>query len=369
MRNTSILALTAALAAGAAHAGGVERAITPIGILFEKGNYAELSFGQVSPDVSGTQAVPLVVPAGGNSGNMAESYLQYSLAVKTQLNDHFSLAVILDQPIGAKVNYSDPAYAYGLAGGSQAEIKSQALTALLRYDLQNGFSVYGGVKAEQASGNVKLFNGYTMSTSSETDYGFLVGAAYEKPEIALRVSLTYHSPITHSFSVTENGSPSLPFETEVPRYLALDFQSGVAKDTLVFGSVRWREWSAFDITPYGYYMATGGDSLVSYDNDTITYTLGVGRRFNDNWSGAISVAHETSKGGFAGNLGPTDGYTSVTVGASYTKDNMKISGGVSYVWIGDAKTEAPSPYPAGTTFGEFKNNTTVGVGLRVGFTF
>lgn len=369
MKTTSILALTTILAAaGAAHAGGVERSITSIGLLFEKGNYAELSFGSVSPDVSGTQSVPLIVPAGGNSGNMAENYTQYSLGVKMALNDHLHLAVIMDQPIGAKVNYSDPNYAYGLAGGSQAEIKSSALTALLRYDLQNGFSVYGGIKGEKASGKVKLFNGYTMSTSSETDYGFLVGAAYEKPEIALRVALTYHSPITHNFSVTENGSPSLPFETEVPKYIALDFQSGVAKDTLVFGSIRWREWSAFDITPFGYYMATG-DSLVSYDNDVFTYNLGVGRRINENWAAAVSVTHEASQGGFAGNLGPTDGFTSLTVGATYTKDNMKISGGVSYAWIGDAKTEAPAPYPDGTTFGDFTGNTTLGVGVRVGFTF
>ena len=76
-----------------------------------------------------------------------------------------------------------------------------------------------------------------------------------------------------------------------------------------------------------------------------------------------------ANGGVASRLAPTDGSKSIGIGGSYTKDNMKISGGVSYAWIGDAQTEAPAPYPAGTTFGQFTDNTTVGVGVRVGFTF
>lgn len=370
MKRIGYLVLTTACYVGAAQAGGIERSLTPIGLLFEKGNYAELTFGHVSPDVSGTQLLPLgpFGAAGNSSGDMAGSYNQYSLGLKVNINERLDAALIIDQPIGANINYSDPAYAYGANGGSQANIKSQAITGLLRYSLDGGFSVYGGLKAEKASGKVRLFNGYTMSTSDETDLGYIVGAAYERPDIALRVSLTYHSAITHSFSVTENGSPSLPFDTEVPQYLSLDFQSGVAKDTLVFGSIRWREWSAFDITPVGYEASTG-ESLVSYANDSITYTLGVGRRFNENWAGSISLSHETTKGGFAGNLGPTDGLTSVTVGAQYTKDNMKISAGVNYALIGDAQTEAPSPYPPGFTFADFKGNRSIGVGIKVGFSF
>lgn len=361
-----------AVTATAAAAGGVERSVTSPALLFEKGNYVELSFGSVSPDISGTQLVPLIVPAGGNSGDMAENYTQYSLGIKTALTDKLDLAVIMDQPIGAKVAYDNPEYAYGLGAGSQAEIKSTGLTAMLRYKLDGGFSIYGGIKAQRAKGEVSLFNGYAMNTSTETDFGYLIGAAYERPDIALRVGLTYLSAITHKFAAAETvpgmGVIATDFETEVPQQLTLDFQSGIAKDTLLFGSIRWRDWSEFDITPVGYYAGTG-DSLVSYHKDTVTYTLGLGRRFNENWSGAVTLAHEPQAGGFTGNLGPHDGLTSIGLGVTYTQDNWKVSGGVTYAKIGDAKTRAPAPYPAGTQFSEFKDNHTVGVGIRIGYSF
>jgi long-subunit fatty acid transport protein len=359
----------------AAFAGGVERNAFSPNFLFEKGDYVELSFGHAAPDVSGTQAVNVpipgvgVLPAGGNSGDMAGNYTTVTLSYKQQVNDKFALGVVLDQPIGAKVDYGSPVYLYGTGAGSQAEISSTGLTVLAHYRISDRVSVYGGVKGQQASGTVALFNGYSMSTTKETDFGVVVGAAYEIPDIALRVALTYTSDITHDFTVRENNNPSLPFSTTVPQSVALDFQSGVAQDTLVFGSIRWRDWSEFDITPVGFAAATNGSSLVSYDNDSITYTLGVGRRFSEQWSGALFAAHEPAGGGFSGNLGPTDGYTSVGLGATYTSGQIKVTGGVTYAWIGDAVTQAPAPFPAGTTFGRFNDNRLLGVGLRVGYSF
>jgi long-chain fatty acid transport protein len=360
-----------ALSTSLAQAGGVERAATNIGFMFEKGNYAELSFGSVTPSVSGTQMVTAsdFSTTGAKSGKMANSYTSASLALKTQLNDKLSFGILLDQPIGADVSYAPATgYIYGGLTGSDAKITSSAVTALLRYKVSDNVSIYGGPKFEAAKGTVRLFNGYTLTTSTENDSGYVAGVAYEKPEIALRVALTYTSAITHTFAATENGAASLPFASEVPQSLALDFQSGVAKDTLVFGSIRWREWSKFDITPVGFKAATGG-GLVDYTDNVVSYSIGLGRRFNETWSGAMTLGHEKSLGGFAGNLGPTDGYTSVGLGGTYTKDNMKITGGVTYAWIGDARTQAPSPFPTGTTLGEFKNNHLVGVGVKVGFSF
>ncbi len=138
----------------------------------------------------------------------------------------------------------------------------------------------------------------------------------------------------------------------------------------MFGSIRWREWSKFTIAPFGYVNAPSNtlkSPLLNYANNVTTFSLGVGRKFSDTWSGAVTIGHEKSNGGFAGNLGPTDGYTSIGLGGTYTKDNIKISGGVSYAWIGDARTAAPNT--TSTPFGEFKNNHLVGVGVKVGFSF
>lgn len=77
----------------------------------------------------------------------------------------------------------------------------------------------------------------------------------------------------------------------------------------------------------------------------------------------MSVSHEARGGGIAGNLGPTDGFTSLGVGASYQMDNIRISGGVQYRWIGNAKTEINN------ATNRFRNNRAVSAGIRVGFSF
>jgi long-subunit fatty acid transport protein len=272
--------------------------------------------------------------------------------------------VIIDQPIGANVAYP-LGTGYPIAG-STGEIRSTALTGVLRYAFDGGFSVYGGVRAVRTSGSVSLpaAGGYTMSTNTDMSYGYLVGVAYERPEIAARVSLTYSSPIKHTFKVNEFGAPSAPFSITIPESVNLEFQTGIMEDTLLFGGIRWVRWSRFDITPVTYTTAVvPGGSLVDYDKPTITYTLGVGRRFNENWSGAVSIGYEKKGGGISGNLGPTDGFLSLGIGATYTMDNIKISGGVQYRRIGSTTTRI-----AGFD-NSFSGNSSVSAGLRVGFSF
>ena len=70
------------------------------------------------------------------------------------------------------------------------------------------------------------------------------------------------------------------------------------------------------------------------------------RRFNETWSGAVTLGYEPSDGDLTGNLGPTDGMRSIGLAATYTRDNMKITGGIRYVDIGDAATRPPINGPA-----------------------
>lgn len=335
-----------------------------MGILFEEGTYAELTFAIVSPNVSGVQQVPVPpTVAGAQSGDMTNTYRNLSFGFKSDLSDMLSLAVILDEPIGANVSYAaGTGYVYG---GSTATVNSRALTTVLRYKLPSNVSVYGGFRYQEADGDVALFNGYTLTTDTARDVGYLVGVAWEKPEIAARVALTYNSSITHQFTTIENIAPTATsMTTKIPQSVNLEFQTGVAADTLVFGSVRWVDWSVFDITPQAL-----GAALVDYTDSTITYTLGVGRRFNETWAGAVTLAYEPSVGGFSGNLGPTDGFTSLGVGATYTRGNVEISGGVRYIWIGGTQTQAPAPYPPGTTLGLFSGNHGAAAGMKIAYNF
>jgi long-chain fatty acid transport protein len=359
---TGALALTTTLA----QAGALDHTGQSVAVIFEQGNYVELSFGHVTPHVSGT-AIPGL--GGFDSGNMAKSYSQVGMAVKTKLNENLDLAVIFDQPFGANVSY--PTGTSYFAAGSTAKLSTADITTVLKYRTANNVSFYGGLRYElmDAKATVPFVASYDVASDQSAGLGYVIGVAYEKPEIALRVALTYNSKISHDFNTTESSllTGGLPVagttSTDSPQSVNLEFQSGVAKDTLVFGSIRWVDWTSFVIDPAGY---PAPSPLVAYDSDIVTYTLGVGRKFNDHWAGSIALGFEDQVGGFASNLGPTDGRASVTIGAAYTADNkMKISGGISYVRIGDAQTTLDGTNAASN----FTGNHALGAGIKVSYSF
>lgn len=355
----TITGATGALLAGsvAAHAGGIERQAFNPGFLFESGNYFEMTFGAVSPSVSGVfTGAPL------QSGDMAETYTTISGALKYQINEDLAIGIVIDQPVGVDVAY--PAGTFYPFASSTATVDAVQLSVLGHYRFSPNFSVYGGLRAQRAEGRASVTplppNPYVMSTATDTAYGYVVGVAYERPEIALRVALSYVSEMTHDFSATDNLLLPGPadFSTTIPQGVNLDFQTGIAADTLLFGSIRWRDWSEFTIMPRGIVP-------LSTDNkDTITYSLGVGRKFSDTFSGSVSLGHEPAVGGIAGNLGPTDGYTSVTLAGVYTDPSgFKVTVGASYGWVGDATTAI------GGAQGRFSDNNYVAVGMKVGWKF
>jgi len=363
--NTAIGVL--ALSATAATAGGLDRSGQSVGILFETGNYAEFSFGNVTPNVTGTAVATL---GGFSSGDMAGDYTQVAGAVKLSLGENLDAAVILDQPFGADVAYpvlAMPPTVY-FAAGSVAVLNTTAITGVLKYRTPSNISVFGGLRYEKmdARATVPFVNSYNVNGASDGGLGYLVGVAFEKPEIALRVALTYNSKIKHELPTVESTSSITNVASvttiNAPQSLNLEAQTGIAKDTLLFGSARWVDWSSFKIDPANYPPA---DPLVSYGGDVITYTLGLGRRLNENWAVAASINYDTPIGGFSSNLGPTDGKRGVTLGATYTKDNFKITGGLSYVKLGDTQTTLDDVNAASN----FTGNKAVGLGVKVGFTF
>lgn len=265
-----------------------------------------------------------------------------------------------------------PATTAYFARGAKAEFESHALTGILRYKLPSNVSFHGGIRVQsiEATASVPFVGNYNVKGESDVSVGYLLGVAYERPDIAMRVSLTYNSAIDHDVETIENsplgiGNRSVT-EVTTPQSLNLEFQTGIAKDTLLFGGLRWTDWSEFTIAPanYGSPLLAGGP-LLSYADDVYSYTLGVGRKLNDTWSVAATVGYEKSNGGFVTNLGPTDGLKSLALAAIYTQDNMKITTGIRYINIGDAQTRAGAAAPAGI----FEGNDAVAFGVKVGFTF
>jgi long-subunit fatty acid transport protein len=328
-------------------AGGLDRSGQGIGAIFEDGDYAELSFGSVMPDVSGTGI-------GGATGNITPDYSQRSIAYKSQVNEQISIAVIYDQPFGADVDY-DTGSTYVL-GTTNAQVESDGVTAVVRYEINRSFSVHGGMRYVQANGVYDRsafgpFLAYDSTYSSGGGVGYVVGGAYEREEIALRIALTYSSEIDLELDGTVGD-----LSTTLPESINLDFQTGIAADTLLFGSVRYVAWDGFSLDD------SIEGSILSYDDDVYTYNIGVGRRLSDSFAVSFSVGYEKSTGVDSGNLGPTDGFISYQVGSAYTMDNgIEVSGGVRYINIGDTTTELIA--------GDFSDNDAVAVGLKVAYNF
>lgn len=379
MSRLMAIAGAVAVSAGAAQAGNVDRSLQSSQVIFEPGGYAEFTIRRVSPDVSGIGAGSVPSRAtptpGQSSGDMASGYNNFGAAVKMQLQDGLDAALIFDQPFGANTLYPSDTLYFGR--GTVAELDSNAITALLKYRFPSNVSLFGGLRYQTLSASalipfVTAVPGrtapYSATADRDTGWGYVLGIAWEKPEIAARISLTYNSEIDYSLQTSESsflGSLRSITEVNTPQSINLDFETGIAADTLLFGGVRWVDWTEFNISPTMYKQITGGRSLVSYNSDTYTYTLGVGRRFTENWAGAISASHEQQVGGYATNLGPTDGLTSLNVGGTYTQGPMEISAGVSYIWIGSAETTITQT----ATAANFDDNDGLGFGMRVAYRF
>ena len=378
----SALVRAAALAAIAvplatpALSGALDRTGQPIDPLFEPGGYVELSFGSAYPDVSARQVRELGgIPAGAESGDLTERFSTVGLAVKRDFGERLSGALIYDQPFGADVAYPLQPF---FAAGSTASVEADAITALLRYRMDNGFSVHGGLRYQRVNGQVTIpfaaapvgptaDQPYTNDSDYDEGLGYVAGVAYERPEIALRVALTYSTEVSHALRTVEGGPIPAVSTTrfDLPQSVRLDFQSGVAPDTLVFGSIRWADWSDFEVRPQSYSSPfVTGAPLLFYPQDITTYSIGVGRRLTERVSAALSVSYEDNYDHFVSNLGPTAGITTIGLGATYAFDRVEVTGAVQYGFIGDARTAV-----GGVQVAEAQDNDVVAVGLQVAYRF
>lgn len=379
MNRFALAALATVAGTGTAFAGGLDRSGQNIEILFEPGNIAELTFGYVAPDVSGRDRASYF----GNptrsraTGDVADNYLQGGLAYKQDLSDALSFALIIDQPYGANVLYGTAAAGGSdLLGGTSATVDSISYTGLLRFKFNDRVSVHGGLRAQNLNADVTLRgggygtlgagSGYKSSYDGDTAFGYQVGAAYEIPEIALRVSATYFSEIDHDLEtrqsvngVTFGGVTNT--EVTTPRAININVQSGIAKDTLAFASFRYADYGVTLVRP----SRLGGASLTDIDTGR-DFTLGLGRKFSDMFSAAVSLNYtDGGPDNVVSPLAPTDGRYGITVSGVYNvTEKVRLSGGINYSRLGDAIAA-----PSGNQAANFDDNHLVGVGFKVAYRF
>jgi len=353
----TLASTTAILAAGAstAYAGALDRGKLPISPIFEKGTYVEVGTAIIVPSVDGTTA------GGANISNIYENYTQTQLSFKTDITDNLAVAVSFFQPAGTDITYATDPF-LGPLSGTTANLDTNAISAIVKYRFDNNISVYGGAKYETITADLTLGPAPPNAFSFARDYDLapIAGIAYEKPDIALRVSFTYIGKTEYLLNTTLAGVGTLPSSaTGVPESFTLNFQTGIAKDTLLFGEIRHSKWSDVDVIVPAI-GAPVGPNLSNFD-DITSFDLGVGRKLTDAVSVFTSLNYERRIDGVTGNLAPIDGRYALSVGGSYTKGKAKFTGGVRYTRLGDVTT---------TTFGNsFEGNSSLSFGFKVGYSF
>ncbi|PWE33100.1 hypothetical protein DDZ14_06695 [Maritimibacter sp. 55A14] len=373
MKYSFALAAALAVTSTSAYAGGLDRSGQPIGILFEQGNYAELSLGYADPSLTGSDTL------GNSISNVGDSFFVLGAGVKADINEQLSFAFLLDQPYGVDILYGGSP-ATTMLGGTNATADTVQLTGILRYKFADRFSIYGGPSFLRAEGNIGLsglaygpISGYNADFAQDGGWGFVAGAAYEIPAIALRFAVTYRSSIDLDFATTETigGAPIAPVTTtssEIPESWTIDFQTGIAKDTLLFASIRYVTWEDFTLIPAGLSGAVGAPTNLAEIDDATTYTIGVGRKFTDQFSGSLSFTYD--EGGpddLVSPLAPTNGSMALALGGRYQlSEKVRLSAGIRYTWFEDALPETGTPDTQRATF---TNNDAISAGFKVGFNF
>lgn len=363
----NFLPLLLACVAGHVWAGGIDRSGQSLGALFEPGHYVEVSLKQVMPVARGSDQL------GNSTGDASGDFRLPSFSLKLAASERLSLALVAEQTYGADVRYADSSR---LLGGTLVDVRANALLGLARWRFNERFSIHGGWRTQSAQAHVRLQglaygagNGYDVRLHNDTAHGTVAGVAYEIPEAALRIAATFHSAIEHRLETREsaplaplNGSSTTTVRT--PQAVNLDFQTGIAAETLLFGQLRWAKWSEFRVDPERL-LALTGEGLIEL-KDTRSWTLGLARRFTPQWSGSASLHYEERGGEFNSPLSPVNGRRGLTLAAIYQQERMRITTGLSYTLLGDAKLETGTPDVLRATM---RNNAALGFGVSFGYGF
>lgn len=436
---TLTTAILLSLPTAGAFAAALDRSGQSISAFLQPDNYFEAGISILDPNVSGKETVG----AQRNIDDMAGDYYFPTAGLKIQATDQISVGLLYDQPFGAEAEYNGnnifvaspsdtiisglpTALVGGTTGATKVDVDTQNLSLIVGFQPNENINIYGGGVYQTIKGNValrgnaySLYNGYDASIKETDGAGWLAGAAFQIPDIALKASLTYRSEIDHKVNINEsislldkleqalpqlagsplgpqlapllptingliaaNNAPTEKTTITTPQSVNLDFQTGIMANTVAFANLRWVDWSSFSIKPYKFGQVSNvagqlptiarpnGFNLVEYSDDQISATVGVGRKFNDLWAGNVSVGWDSGAGNPVSTLGPTEGYWNVGLGLQYSPTPATfIAGGVKYFMLGDADAQTGAQAGSNDYVATFEDNDAWAYGLKIGYKF
>lgn len=379
-------------AIGTASAGGLERGGYNIDLLFDPSRFAsEASVTYVMPqremddvvDINPLNGIGSNGIGGGATDGVedTESYAIPRIGFKASIGDSVDCMVDYSQPWGA---HSNPGRDWmGANSNIETKINSDNFAGTCSYKMQAGqgqFRVLGGVfyqqvdgfKERQAAPDIHPLLGDIPGSGvgrlelEGEGVGWRIGAAYEIPEIAFRASLVYNSEvdlgdITGTLDLTEVPGfvnpldPRLGLVSDVtgtqsmPDSVEFKIQSGIAPNWLAFGSIKWVDWSQLQVVNFCMEAAPNcvpddvasgfATSLELLYRDGWTVSGGLGHRFNDQWSGAASIAWDR---GTSTTLGVQSDTWTVSAGAAYTPTQnieFRLGGALGVLTSGESEDD------------------------------
>lgn len=353
MKFRTIITLLLTTGSTAAVAGGFETTALSTSFMYESGSYGEASFSSRTYDITGTVYAP--------TGSPVKNLSKPAFAFKSDIFDNIALGLSYYNQGAVQLDYSGAGSALA-AGLPVVDLTIDALTLQAKYDYSKNIGAIAGIKmttVQDASAFIFAGAGLPVTTiTGKSELGYIVGASYSIPEIAFRAELLYETETNFSLD-TASVAGAGQTTGSIPDYMTLNFQSGVADGTLVFGSMRRADWANHQLRVHP--QATDTSSFTN----TTTINVGVGRKVTDALS-LIGTYGTEAKGDAAGTslLSMTNGYQGITIAGRYALENATITAGYNYTMFGD-KTITPP----GQAAGSFTGNKVTGFGVKVGFSF
>ena len=371
-------------AASHAAAGGWEASRLDSGFIYKEGSYAELSYASLAYDIKAT-----ATNGSANIENKKISKAQTRMAGAFKMSygefdigmtSYNSGAIQMQGGAGSLGTVADATY----VPDGDAKLNSTSLIG--RYSVSDTFSVLAGATQNSLQkSQIKTIMG-TYDIKSKSEMGYIYGLTYEQPDIALRLELllqpkstikansaytkstnadTFATALSGGLITSVAPDPSFTTTLNRPEMLTLNFQSGIAADTLLYGFIHKASWKSAQINAT---TTTAGSSITSVSSDfsdSTAYSVGIARKISDIL--ALTAAYTSEAGG--GKTGTslftqTNGYQGISIGARYTVDKMTVSAGYSYNNVGDVTISSSS-----ATQATYKNNAVSALGFKVGFAF
>ena len=381
---------TLALSTTAVDAGGWETGRLDTGFLYQDGTYVEASYGSLDYSVNGTtQANQKHEMAKDQkrmslSGKFAAGGFDIGLtsfgsgaiqmdgqgaavditACKTALQQ-YTIAAEAKPPSVADMLTQANSMGANCSVVPSADVKLNTQALMARYSFNDKYSVIAGVRQSslRKSSLDTLAAAYSIDAVSKT--GAVYGFAYERPDIALKFEILRSESITIDLVGKAATSLDVTGTLVIPEATTINFQTGIAENTLLIASAHRVNWIGSDV------KLNVADSLslnqASDFSNTTSYSLGLGRKLNEATSASLTYSWEKGTNPGGASTSPftmSNGSETLSAGVQHKIGSITISGGISYTKAGDVDVTHSSGLTA-----SYADNSVTAVGIKFGYNF